>query len=78
MLEKEFAYFKNNRDFLIKKYTNKYIVIVGEKVVDVYDNRINALKSSASKYGLGNFLIEYCTDDLDYYNWFFANWCFAE
>ncbi len=78
MLEKEFNYFKINRDSLIKKYNKKYIVIVGEKVVGVYDNRIKALKSSASKYGLGNFLIEYCTDDLSYYNWSFANWCFAK
>lgn len=78
MLEKEFSYFKSNRNFLIKKYNKKYIVIVGEKVVDVYDNRIRALKSSSSKYGLGNFLIEYCTEDLNYYNWSFANWCFAE
>jgi len=78
MLEKEFEYFKNNRELLIKQYYKKYIVIVDEQVVEVYDNRIKALKSSASKYGLGNFLIEYCTDDLNYYNWSFANWCFVE
>jgi hypothetical protein len=78
MLEKEFEYFKKNRELLIKKYNKKYIVIVSETVVDVYENRMKALKSSASKYGLGNFLIEYCTDDMSYYNWTFANWCFAE
>lgn len=78
MLEKEYRYFTDNRDAIIKKYLNKYIVIVDEEVVDVYDKRIKALKESALKYGMGNFLIEFCTKDLEYYNWFFANWCFAK
>ncbi len=60
MLEIEFKYFLNNKAILIKNYTNKYIVIVGEAVVGVYDTNEEAYTESTKKYDLGTFLIRFC------------------
>lgn len=60
MLEKEFDYFIAHKDEIIKNYTNKYVVIVGETLVDVYDSKEIAYIESSKKYELGSFLIKYC------------------
>ncbi len=42
MLEKEFKYFKDHQEELVKKHEGKYLVIVGEEVVGVYNAEIDA------------------------------------
>lgn len=63
MLEKEFNFFKNNRKSLIKKYKNRYVVIVGENVVGDYSTEEEAYFDSVAKYELGTFLIQLCSED---------------
>lgn len=58
-----FDWFKRNKPELIKKYKDKYIVIVNDDVADVFDNESTAFHESVKKYGLGNFLIQFCTDN---------------
>lgn len=60
MLEKELNYFILNQDHLVDQYDNKILVIIGEKVVDVYDNLIEAYTQSKTKYDLGSFMIQSC------------------
>ena len=43
MLEKEFEYYLKNQNDLVEKYNNKYIVIIGEKVVGAYNTDAEAL-----------------------------------
>jgi len=38
MLETEWEFYENNRDGLVEKYSGKYIVISGDKVVSAYDD----------------------------------------
>lgn len=61
MLEREFQYYLTNQNELVKQYEGKYLVIQGEAVTDVYDNKDEAYFESEKKYGLGAFLIQYCT-----------------
>ena len=42
MLEKEFKYYREHQKELAKDYNEKYIVIVGEEVIGVYDSEIEA------------------------------------
>ena len=58
MLEKEFEYFQKKKNIFMKKYKEKVIVIVGEKVVGVYNSRGEAYRDSLKKYELGTFLIQ--------------------
>jgi hypothetical protein len=58
MLEKEFEYYLQNQDKLVKKYLGKVIVIIGEKVVSSHKDEIDAYNYAIKKYELGSFLIQ--------------------
>jgi hypothetical protein len=67
MLEKEFEYYLANQGKLLKKYNNRYLVIVDEQVVGDYDTHEQALFQSQKKHKIGTFLIQKCTEgDGDY------------
>jgi hypothetical protein len=67
MLDKEFKYYLNNQEELVKKYNGKFLVIIGENVVGIYDSFENALIESQDKYTLGTFLIQHCLPGEDNY-----------
>lgn len=71
MLEKEFEYYLKNQNDLVEKYNNKYIVIIGEKVVGAYNTDAEALIDAEKKYQLGTFLIQKCTPGKDDYTQIF-------
>lgn len=58
MLDKEYEFFKKNKEELLKKYKSLYIVIKDEKVVGSYKTQSEALKKSAQIFELGTFLIQ--------------------
>lgn len=60
MLEQEFKYYIDNQTELAKKFNNKYLVIIGDEVVDTFDSHIDAYDKSSKKYKLGTFLIQHC------------------
>lgn len=61
MLEKEFQYFIDHQDELVKQYCGKYLVIVGEEVVGAYDSHQEAFDNAVKEYEEGTFLIQHCT-----------------
>jgi hypothetical protein len=67
MLDKEFKYYLDNQSELLKKYKDRIIVIVGDKVVGDYDTFDQALFKSAEQYKLGTFLIQECTEGEEAY-----------
>lgn len=67
MLDKEFQYYIDNQLKLVKKYNGKYIVIVNNDVVGVYDTEIQAYTESKNEYSLGTFLIQLCKPGKDNY-----------
>ena len=58
MLEKEYQYFLKHKDTLLKEYEGKFVVIIGDKVVDSRSSREEALKKASSKHAIGTFLIQ--------------------
>ena len=56
MLDREFHYYKAHENELVKQYNGKFIAIVGEQVVGVFDEEFTAYQEMKTKYGLGNFL----------------------
>ena len=67
MLDKEFQYFIDHQDELVKKYGGKYIVIKGEKVIGAYPSEIKAYKETVKNHELGTFLIQLCEPGEDNY-----------
>ncbi|MCL2312936.1 MAG: DUF5678 domain-containing protein [Firmicutes bacterium] len=66
-LDKEFHWYLANQNELVKKYNGKYIVIIGEEVVDAYRTYEGAYFESKDKFELGTFLIQKVSEgDKDY------------
>lgn len=67
MLEKEFDFYLLHQKDLVLKYTNKYLVIKDEKIVEVFDTNQQAYDFASSTFDLGTFLIQFCLPgDLGY------------
>jgi len=58
VLKKEYDFFLKIRESLLPGKENKFVVIVGEDVVGVYDTVSQALKDASQKYAAGSFLIQ--------------------
>ncbi|MDR0605623.1 MAG: hypothetical protein LBG80_15095 [Bacteroidales bacterium] len=73
MLEKEFHYYLDNQEEMVKKYDGRFLVIIGEEVVEDYDTYDDAFFQSLKKYDIGTFLIQKCSPgDKDYTQWFYS------
>lgn len=59
-LEKEFNYYLESQDELVKKHNGKFIAIKDCKVIGVYDSELEAIKQTTENHELGTFLIQKC------------------
>ena len=59
-LEKEFNYYLEYQDELIKKYNGKFIVMKDCKVIGAFDSELEAVEKTAEKHELGTFLVQKC------------------
>ena len=66
MLEKEYEYYRENKEKLLSEYDEKYIVIVGESVVGVYDTEVEALSESLKVHEAGTFMLQHCIKNDDH------------
>lgn len=60
MLEKEYKYFQENLDSLLKKHKGKFLIIKDSSVQGVFETYNQALTNALAKYKLGEFLIQEC------------------
>jgi hypothetical protein len=65
MLDKEFKYYIEHQEELVKTYDGKYIVIVGTEVVNSYDDETTAYLDSLKSLKEGTFLIQLCKEGKD-------------
>jgi hypothetical protein len=78
MLEKEFKYYLDHQDELVKKYNGRILVIRGNEVVGDYATTEEAYFKSQEQYELGTFLIQKCSPgDKDYTLTFHSRVTFA-
>ena len=59
-LEKEFKYYLEHQDELVKKYNGKFIVIKDCQVIGAFDSELEAVEKTAEKHELGTFLVQKC------------------
>lgn len=60
MLEREFKYYLDNQQQLLKDYLNKFIIIRDQSVVNSFDTKQQAYDYATENYDLGTFLIQQC------------------
>jgi hypothetical protein len=68
MLDKEFDWYLNHQNELLKKYNGRVLVIKDENVVDDYSNYDDAYFGAVKKYELGKFLLMECTQGDEAYS----------
>lgn len=71
MLDKEFNFYINNQDELLKKYNGEYIVIIGEEVIGSFKSQLEAYNETAKEHKVGTFLIQHCLPGKDSYTQIF-------
>lgn len=66
-LEREFDYYIEHQEELVKEYNGKFIVIKDCKVIGSYDSEIEAIKETVKDHSLGTFLVQKCTPGKESY-----------
>jgi hypothetical protein len=59
-LEKEFNYYLEHQDELVKKYNGKFIVIKNREVIGAFDSELEAIEKTTETHELGTFLVQKC------------------
>jgi hypothetical protein len=67
MLDQEFKYFTEHKAELFAQYPGKFIAIVGNDIVGVYDSENEAFIETSKTHALGTFLIKQCDATADSY-----------
>ena len=67
-LEKEFKYYIDHQDELVKKYNGKFLVIKNCKIIGIYDTELEAITKTSEKKELGTFLVQKCEPGTESYS----------
>ncbi len=67
-LRKNYQYYLDNYDELVKQYDGKVLVLTDCRVADVCDDELQAYEEGAVKYGLGNFIFQRCSSQQKTYS----------
>ena len=59
-LEKEFNYYLEHQEDLVKKYKGRYVVIKGSDVIGDYGSELEAIEKSMENHEPGTFLVQLC------------------
>lgn len=59
-LEKEFKFFLEHQNDLVKKYNGRYVVIKDGKVIGDYAGEVDAIRETTKHHELGSFLVQKC------------------
>ena len=60
MLTKELKYYSYNRNELLKKHLNKFVVIKGQRILASYETHDIAYEETIKTFPSGTFLIQHC------------------
>lgn len=58
MLDMEYQYYKAHEAEFVRDHKDKFLGIVGQEVVGVFDTELEAYTSLKKAYGLGRFLLQ--------------------
>lgn len=61
MLDKEFKYYQEHQEELLKNYDGKFLVIKDEKIQGAYSTQLEAYSEAKKKFEVGTFLIQLCS-----------------
>ena len=62
-LSREYDYYQREKELICDRYLNRYIVIIGDRIVGDYETYDEAIKTTMKKHPLGTFLIQFVEVD---------------
>jgi len=62
ILSKEIETYEKNKQNLLKESRGKFVLIKGEKIINVFDTQLDALKVGIDKFGNAPFLVKQILD----------------
>jgi hypothetical protein len=66
-LEKEFKWYREHQEELVKLYNGRFVVIKGCEVIGSFDSELEAVQETIKKDELGTFLIQKCEPGTESY-----------
>ena len=60
-LDKEFQFYLANKEKFLEDYEGKFLVIRGEEVIGVFDDKAEAIDKTLENFPLGTFLVQHIT-----------------
>ena len=72
-IDELFDYYLKNQDKLVESCNGKFIVIKNFNVVGCFDSEADAYFDSVDRYGIGNFIIQYCISGVESYTQHFSS-----
>lgn len=66
-LKKEFEYYLEHQDELVKQYNGKFIVMKDCQIRGAYDSEIEAVEKASKEFELGTFLVQKCEPGTESY-----------
>lgn len=60
-LEKEFQWYLDNQEELVKKYSGKFIAIKNYNVLGAYTERRDAIQETLKGHARGTFIVQKCS-----------------
>lgn len=66
-LEKEFKYYLEHQDELVKQYNGRVIVIKDNEILGDFESEIDAIAEISKTHKIGTFLVQKCTPGEDEY-----------
>ena len=67
MLKTEFDYYRKHQDELVKQYNGKFLAIIGEEVVGVFETELEAYTEMKKSHTVGTFFIQLCSPGKESY-----------
>lgn len=65
MLEREFKFYQDHKEDLMKKYNNRYVAIKGDAVLADFSSREEAIEATQKEHAMGTFLIQFVSSEED-------------
>ena len=77
-LEREFNYYREHQEELVRLYDGKFVVIYDSQVLGAFDTELDAITETSPKHPLGTFLVQKCErGDASYTQMFHSRVSFA-
>lgn len=62
-LKEEVQFYNDNKDSILSKHRDKYVVIVGKRVIGSYNSYSDAVIATVKSHKMGTFLVRQATEE---------------